>query len=230
MHDQPTPNTNGLPSVPDTDIPTPRTAAMDPDEPLQPSQARAPEPPRRRSRPRARPAALSKPGLAVRLREPARVLRRGRTGQGRGPRVPRQRGDRDHRPLRLWQVDDGALHQPHARGDPRRPRRGPGAARRLQRLRTLGRRRRRAPRDRDGLPEAQPLPDDVRVRQRRRRPAPDLARRAAKAASSPRSKRHCAAPGCGRRSPTACTSPARASPAASSSGCASPARSRSIPR
>ena len=37
---------------------------------------------------------------------------------------PRQRGDRDHRAVRLRQVDDGPLHQPHARGDPRRPRRG----------------------------------------------------------------------------------------------------------
>ncbi len=51
-----------------------------------------------------------------------------------------------------------------------------------------------------------------------------------KAAQQPRSKRRCAARGCGRRSPTACTSPARASPAASSSACASPARWRSTPR
>ena len=35
-----------------------------------------------------------------------------------------RRRHRDHRPLGLRQVDDGALHQPHARGDPGRPREG----------------------------------------------------------------------------------------------------------
>jgi phosphate transport system ATP-binding protein len=63
----PTPNTNGLPSVPDTDIPTPRTATMDPDELAEQSQARAPEPTRAEGSAASRPAALSKPGLAVRL-------------------------------------------------------------------------------------------------------------------------------------------------------------------
>jgi phosphate transport system ATP-binding protein len=51
-----------------------------------------------------------------------------------------------------------------------------------------------------------------------------------KAGQQPKVKPPCAAPACGTRSPTGCTSPARDSPAASSSGCASPARSRSIPR
>ena len=41
-----------------------------------------------------------------------------------------QRGDGDDRPLGLRQVDRAALHQPHARGDPGRARRGPGDARR----------------------------------------------------------------------------------------------------
>ena len=54
--------------------------------------------------------------------------------------------------------------------------------------------------------------------------------RGGEAPSSRRSRPRCAAPVCGRRSRTVCTSPARDSPAASSSACASPARSRSIPR
>ena len=93
--------------------------------------------PSRRAQPTARlaarPHATRRPaqaGLERDARAAARLLRRRRTGQGHRPRLPRQRGDRDHRPLGLRQVDDGALHQPHARGDPRRARRGPGAARR----------------------------------------------------------------------------------------------------
>ena len=58
----------------------------------------------------------------------------------------RRQGDRDHRPLGLRQVDDGALHQPHARGDRRRPRRGRGPARRARPLRLADRHRRRPPR------------------------------------------------------------------------------------
>ncbi len=50
---------------------------------------------------------------------------------------------------------------------------GSGAARRRRPLRPGGRRHRRAPRDRHGLPEAQPVPDDVDLRQRRRGPAAD---------------------------------------------------------
>ena len=92
----------------------------------------------------------------------------------------------------------------------------------------VDRRRRGAPGDRHGLPEAEPVPDDVGLRQRRRGPAPDLPPGGDLARA--RSSRRCAAQGCGTRSPTACPSPARASPAVSSSGCASPARSRSTPR
>ena len=163
--------------------PTPRTTEMEPDEIAQQSQSDAPAPAPSRPEPTARTAALSRPGPAVRARAPARVLRRCGAGQGRRPRVPRQRGDRDHRPLGLRQVDDGALHQPHARGDPGRARRGQGAARRLRRVRLRGRRRRGAPGDRDGLPEAEPVPDDVDLRQRRRRPATDLARAQRRAAT-----------------------------------------------
>ncbi len=64
----PTPNTNGLPSAPGADIPTPRTATVDPDELAEPSQARAPEPARTEASAASRPVALSKPGLAVQLK------------------------------------------------------------------------------------------------------------------------------------------------------------------
>jgi len=60
------PNT-GLPSPPATQAPNARTAEMDPDEIAEPSQARAPTPSRSEVSPATRPAALSKPGLAVRL-------------------------------------------------------------------------------------------------------------------------------------------------------------------
>ncbi|CAA9294798.1 MAG: Phosphate transport ATP-binding protein PstB, partial [uncultured Friedmanniella sp.] len=74
-----------------------------------------------------------------------------------------------HRPVRLWQVDGAAHHQPHARGDPRRPRRGHHRPRRRRHLRAGHRPGRRAPSRRHGLPAAQPVPDDVHLRQRRRR-------------------------------------------------------------
>jgi phosphate transport system ATP-binding protein len=62
----PPPNTD-LSSPPATDIQTPRTAAMDPDEIAEPPQARAPAPTRPEVSAASRPAALGKPGLAVRL-------------------------------------------------------------------------------------------------------------------------------------------------------------------
>ena len=65
------PLTTDISSLPATDIPTPtptsRTAAMDPDEIAEPTQARAPVPTRPEVSAASRPAALGKPGLAVRL-------------------------------------------------------------------------------------------------------------------------------------------------------------------
>ena len=75
------------------------------------------------------------------------------------------------RPVRLREVDVPAVAQPHARGDPGRPRRGQGRHRRPGPLRRRRRPGRRAPADRHGLPAAQPVPDDVDLRQRRRRAA-----------------------------------------------------------
>ena len=119
--------------------------------------------------------------------------------------VRRQPGHGDDRPVGLRQVDARALHQPHARGDPGRARRGARHCSTTQDIYDDRRRRRlRAPRDRHGLPEAEPVPDDVDLRQRRRRPAAD---RPARATSRSASSSRCAAPGCGRRSRTASASP-----------------------
>ena len=150
-------------------------------------------------------------------------------GEGRRPRLRGQQGHGDHRPVRLRQVDAGALHQPHARGDPGRPRRGRGRCSTRGHLRR--RRRRRSPcgGDRHGLPEAEPVPDDVDLRQRRRRPAPDgphgrqprtsVVERALRGAGLwDEVKDRLDQPG------------QRRCRAASSSACASPARSRSSPR
>ena len=112
---------------------------------------------------------------------------------------------------------------PGARAD------GHGPARRHRHLRRRHRRRRRAARDRHGLPEAEPVPDDVDLRQRRRRPE---ARRASRASDMDERGREVAA----RRRPVGGGQgpPERARRsacrAASSSACASRARSRSSPR
>ncbi len=188
---------------------------------------------RRRPRPPAagrerREWARAQAGPDRQARAAARLLRRLGAAEGHRPRVRRQRGDRDHRAVGVRQVDARALHQPHARGDPRRAGRGQGAARRVRRVRPRGRRGRGAARDRHGLPEAEPVPDDVGVRQRRRGPAPDRgpARRRAREGRAGAARRRA----CGTRSPSGCTSRAWGCRAASSSACASPARWRSIPR
>ena len=133
------PNTeaeNRLPSPLGTGMSStaPRTAAMDPDEIAEPRQARAPAPSRPEATVASRPAALSKPGLAVHLRGLRAFY--GEAEQVKGVDLEFRANEVTAiiGPVGLRQVDDGALHQPHARGDPRRPRRGQGAARRLRRL------------------------------------------------------------------------------------------------
>ena len=155
-------------------------------------------------------------------------------------RLPRRRGrhddhqgavgDRVHRPVRLRQVHDAAVAEPDARGDPRRPRRGQGDGRRAEPLRRRRRPGRRTPLDRDGLPAAQPVPDDVDLRQRARRLPAELQQ--AEEVQGRRDRRAVAEgrQPLGTRSRTGSASPARVSPAASSSGSASPARSPSSPR
>ncbi len=174
-------------------------------------------------------ASVAKPGLERQARGAARVLRRRRTGQGDRPRVPRQRGDRDHRTVRLRQVDDGALHQPHARGDPRRARRGQCAARRTSTCTTHRLTSWRCD-GRSGWSSRSP----TRFRRCRSsttsRPGLRLSGRRRGDVRARRSRRRCAARDCGMRSPTASTSREPVYPAASSSGCASRARWRSSPR
>jgi len=64
----PSPSANGRSAAPEiAGAPAPDTAEMDPDEIAQPSQARAPVPTRPEPSPTSRPAALSRPGMAVRL-------------------------------------------------------------------------------------------------------------------------------------------------------------------
>ena len=110
-------------------------------------------------------------GQANRRQRPQRLLRllQGHRGHLDDGRAPLRHGL--HRPVRLRQVDLPAHPQPDARGDPRRSRRGQGHARRREPLRQLDRPRDRAPHGRHGLPAAEPLPDDVDLRQRRGGPA-----------------------------------------------------------
>jgi len=141
-----------------------------------------------------------------------------------------KRGHGDHRALGLWQVDDGALLQPDARGDPRRPRRGQRAARRRRRVRPRRRRGRRSPRDRDGLSEAETRSRRCRCSTTSPRACASRrarAREAARPSCTRRSSRRCAQRGYGTRSPIGSPSPGQGFRAASSSGCASPARSPS---
>ena len=81
-----------------------------------------------------------------------------------------QRDHRADRPLGLRQVDPDPLPQPDERPDPLGARRGPGALPRRGPLRRRGRPGRGPQADRDGLPEAEPVPE-VDLRQHRLRPA-----------------------------------------------------------
>ena len=97
------------------------------------------------------------------------MVRRPPRAQRRGPADGGRPGDRAHRALRLRQVDVLAHPQPDARAGAGRGPGGPGAARRRGHLRPSAAAHREPPPDRDGLPEGQPVPDHVRLRQRARR-------------------------------------------------------------
>ena len=142
--------------------------------------------------------------------------------------VPCQVCHRAHRTLRLRQVHRAAHPQPDARGDPRRARRGqvlldgediysPDTGPRLG-----------AAHHRHGLPATEPVSHDVDPGQRRCR-APPAGRQGPQDRSTRSPSARCARRTCGPRSRTASASPARACPAVSSSGCASPGRSPSSP-
>ena len=124
--------------------------------------------------------AAEKAGHAVKLKDLNAYYGDSARDQGRHDRLPGQRGDRADRAVgiresRRW---SGA-----STGCTRRsPARAPRAASTLDELDVYdpGRRRdRRAPADRDGVPEAESVPDDVDLRQRRRRAAADRHARAA---------------------------------------------------
>ncbi len=91
----------------------------------------------RRSRAsRAQPAKRPSCDRPARVRRrPERLLRRPARREGARHRVLAERGDGDHRPVGLRQVDDGALHQPDARGGARRARDRQDHARRHRHLR-----------------------------------------------------------------------------------------------
>jgi hypothetical protein len=136
-------------------------------------------------------------------------------------------GVRDHRAdrsVRLRQEHAAAQLQPDER--PHRERRGSRAVRyHGGPLRPGGRPGRGPAPDRDGLPEAEPVPE-VDLRQRRLRPAVAGFKGRLDDSSSGR----CARPRCGTRSRTSSSRRPTACPAASSSGCASPGRSPPSPR
>ena len=141
---------------------------------------------------------------------------------------PPGRGAGADRPLGLRQDDPPALAQPARRPDPGGEPRRPHPARRRGR-RPLRRDPPATP-GRDALPAAEPVPDE-HLRQRRLRSARAWLEKAVASASwSRRCSRRCTAPGSSRRSRTTSTTRRWRSPAASSSGSASPARWRSVPR
>ena len=108
-------------------------------------------------------------------------------------------------------------------------RRGHGPHRRRGHLRPRRGRRRAAPAGRDGVPEVEPVPE-VHLRERRLRPAHQRHGADQGRARTIASRRASSRPPSSTRSRTGCTSRRWRSRAASSSGCASPARWPSGPR
>ena len=120
----------------------------------------------------------------------------------------RRRHHRADRPVRLRQVDVPAHPQPDARAGAERPAGRRGAARREGRLRARPEADRRPPRDRHGVPEAQPVPGDVDPRQRARRAQAHRHQGVALARRTSSSSTACGSAACGTRSRTASTLPA----------------------
>ena len=198
-----------------------------------PRQDRPSPPPaaRRRRRPDGADAAArrGRPPRPMALRDLHAYYGDDHAVQGVDARLRGQPGHGDDRPVGLRQVDAAALHQPHARGDPRRARRGHDRARRRRHLRH-GRRRRPPSAARSAWSSRSPTrsrrcrssttsPPGLRLTGRKRL-GPQGARRALAARRR--------AVGRGQGPPRQAR--ASACPAASSSACASRARSRSSPR
>ena len=140
----------------------------------------------------------------------------------------REQGDRLHRPVGLRQVDFAARAQPHVRplSEPARDRRG--HVRRHQYPFAAAGSQSAARAHRHGVSEADAV-SDVDLREHRLR-HPAVRAAVEIRAGRPGRERRCGARRCGTRSRTSSTPTARACPAASSSGCASPAPSRCGPR
>ena len=102
-----------------------------------------------------------------------------------------------------------------------------GAARRAGHLRAGHARHREPEPDRDGVPEAEPVPGDVDRRERAGGPAADRRQGQPDGAGRAPGELACSARACGTRSRTGSASRAVRCPAGSSSGCASRGRSRS---
>ncbi len=150
-----------------------------------------------------------------------RLRRQGR-GQRRLAAGPPGRGAGADRALGLRQDDAAAFAEPARRADARRRPRRADRARRRRRRHARG--HAAAPARVDGLPAAEPVPD-VDLRQRRLRAArAGLAARQARRAGGAGARGARRAPGSGTRSATTSTGPRCGCRAASSSGCASPAR------
>ncbi len=134
-------------------------------------------------------------------------------------------GHRADRAVRLRQVNVPADPEPDARDDQGRRAGRRGAARRQRHLRPGAAADRRPAADRDGVPEAEPVPGHVDLRQRGQRPEAVGDQGGATRTTwwSPA----CAGPGCGTRCSAGCAHRAAACPAASSNASASPGRWRS---
>ena len=156
------------------------------------------------------------------------ALRAERSPAGHLPGLPSQPGDGADRSVGLRQVDAAALPQPHERPDRRRADRRAASSSTTRDPRPGHRRDRAAPQGGHGLPEADAL-CQVDLRERGLRAA-DRRRRASGRSSTRPWKRACSGPPSGTRSRTGCTNRPWGSPAASTSGCASPGRSPSTRR
>ena len=175
---------------------------------------------RRRSRPRAQDARPQR----------QRLLRRQAGAEGRVDRHSRGSRHGLHRPVGLRQVDLPALPQPDERHDP------VGAGDRPHRARRRGHQLLRrwtssssAPGSGMVFQKPNPFPKSIYENVAY---GPRIHGLAAVADGARRDRREVAAsaPACGTRSRTGCRKAARRCRAGSSSGCASRARSRSIPR
>ena len=145
---------------------------------------------------------------------------------GHHDRHPPEPDHRPDRPVGLRQEHAAPLLQPDERPDPGSPDGRADHLRRPGSRRARGRRRRPPSTDRDGLPEAEPVPEKRSTRTSPGAPGSTDT----KGTWTTWSRNRSAAPRSGTRSSRSSTARAWNSPAASSSGFASPGPWRSSPR